>query len=131
MQTVSKPPLDFKLMSEEDFVQWVRGELKAAKLMFPDLFWRRVYTKPLRMKGGGKAKNPNIGFTDLLLARRGVVVFTEVKRPDGSGRLSPEQLEFKGDVEAAGLLWRQLSDPEHLVDVLKLLGIQWKTYSVI
>lgn len=57
-----------------------------------------------------RRSGPDAGFPDLVLAGHGRLIFAELKRE--RGRASPAQLQWKGELEAAGVevyLWRPSS----------------------
>lgn len=56
----------------------------------------------VRFAGRGRGRNPMKGFPDIGVCYEGRTIAIEVKRPDG--RLSPEQLEWKQKLEAAGAI---------------------------
>lgn len=89
----SKPPL-----SEEHFQNRV---IETAKCFG----WRCVHFRPARTTTGWRtALQGDVGFTDLVLARKGVVICAEIK--SNTGRLRPEQKAWLHALGPNGRVWR-------------------------
>ena len=67
--------------------------------------WRVTHFRPAKTdKGWRTPLSGNPGFPDLVLARRGQVIFAELK--DADGRLSPAQKGWKEELGEAYEVWR-------------------------
>jgi hypothetical protein len=82
--------------------------------------WRVAHFRPARVTVKGKetyrtAMAGDIGFPDLVLARRGCVLHVELKREDG--KLSADQEKWSQAIGATSYLWRP-SDWKHIEAIL-------------
>ena len=65
------------------------------------------------------------GFSDWMVMAKGPRIgFLELKHPEGGGRLSDEQMNFRTRVQSIGLLWRETSSMEEVSLFLNELGVQ-------
>ena len=86
-------------MTEAEFQRWV---IEAATLYG----WHVFHPKPARLPNGKivTAQDGHTGFPDLVLARRGVVMFWELKSE--TGRLGREQVKWRDEIGWAWTCWR-------------------------
>lgn len=83
--------------------------------------WAVHHDRPARRSGGQwmTAIQGRAGFPDLVLARRGVVIFRELKGYDARGRLgklSPEQRDWARQIIDPGIDWNiPRADPLRLL----------------
>lgn len=87
-----------------------------------NIFWKRMALGPM-MHGGGKAKlrmvaNPMKGFPDLMgflpLTSRGELFAIEIKSENG--RLSPEQKQWREDLERHGAFYIEARSLDDVID---------------
>lgn len=98
-------------MTEEQFLDTVVALAKLHR-------WKVAHFRPAQMQSGRWATpmKGDKGFPDLTLARRGVVMFAELKSE--VGRLSKEQKEWGEELGDLFHVWRP-SDLPRIADLLR------------